>query len=104
MAYIATKTSKITKSNKSNYLLQGQNRKKSKEEQKGKTSNWQHEQCVRSEQCAGGMNSGKQEANFATCEISQLEKFYRLRNFHNPAKFHCFPFSLYFLLFFPSGF
>ena len=36
-----------------------------KEEQKGKTSNGQQEQCVRSEQCAGGMNSDKQEANFA---------------------------------------
>ena len=84
LAYIATKTSKITKINKSNKLLQGQNGKKSKEEQKGKTSNGQPEQCVRSEQCAGRMNN-------ATCEISQ------------PAKLHEAPISWHFLLFFPSS-
>ena len=38
-----------------------------KEEQKSETSNRQQEQCLRSEQCAGGVNSDKQEANFATC-------------------------------------
>ena len=32
----------------------------------------------RSEQCVEGMNSGKQEENFATYEILQVVKFYRL--------------------------
>ena len=51
---------------------------------------------LRSEQCAGGMNSGKQEANFARCcEISQDGAKFRkmLRNFvgcesSQPTKFY----------------
>ena len=31
--------------------------------------------------------------NSAGCEKSRPAKFYRLRNFRNPAKFHCFLFS-----------
>ena len=33
---------------------------------------------LRSEQCVGGMNCGKQEVNFATCENPQVAKFCRL--------------------------
>ena len=64
--------------------------KNKKEEQKVKTSNGQQEQC------AGGMNSDKQEANFATCENSQAAKIL-LRSF-----FFCFFFchlSFWFLIY-----
>ena len=57
LAYVATKTSKLPKSTKAINCYKDKMGRNQKEEQKGKTSNGKQEQCVRSEQCAGGMNS-----------------------------------------------
>ena len=73
----------------------GRNQKRKKKE-KNETGSRNSVIGVRSEQCVGGMNSGKQEAkfrrlrNFPTCEILQVAKISQSGKIHVVLHFHAF--------------